>query len=285
MKKLPILLLLLLMTVTNALAQRYVVGGRITDAETGQAVEFASILLGGSSLWAVSDDKGNFRINAVPGGIETMTIQCLGYEKRVLTLTIRKDVANMNIKLNPTSLKVDEVTVTARRKQDEATTSYTIDRHALDQQQLLNLSDVAVLLPGGKTVNPTLMSDARIALRSGSQEGGNASFGTAIEVDGMRLDNNAAQGETAGASTRTLSTSNVESIDIVTGIPSVEYGDLSNGIVKVNLATEIKDNFMRALKQVLSESDEIDLRKVFPKAMIPVVELLKEKYAVTGARI
>ena len=234
MKKLPILLLLLLMTVTNALAQRYVVGGRITDAETGQAVEFASILLGGSSLWAVSDDKGNFRINAVPGGIETMTVQCLGYEKRVLTLTIRKDVANMNIKLNPTSLKVDEVTVTARRKQDEATTSYTIDRHALDQQQLLNLSDVAVLLPGGKTVNPTLMSDARIALRSGSQEGGNASFGTAIEVDGMRLDNNAAQGETAGASTRTLSTSNVESIDIVTGIPSVEYGDLSNGIVKVN---------------------------------------------------
>ena len=234
MKKLPILLLLLLMTVTNALAQRYVVGGRITDAETGQAVEFASILLGGSSLWAVSDDKGNFRINAVPGGIETMTIQCLGYEKRVLTLTIRKDVANMNIKLNPTSLKVDEVTVTARRKQDEATTSYTIDRHALDQQQLLNLSDVAVLLPGGKTVNPTLMSDSRIALRSASQEGGNASFGTAIEVDGMRLDNNAAQGETAGASTRTLSTSNVESIDIVTGIPSVEYGDLSNGIVKVN---------------------------------------------------
>ena len=58
---------------------------------------------------------------------------------------------------------------------------------------------------------------------------------------------------------------------------------IANGIVKVNLATEIKDNFMRALKKVLSESDEIDLRKVFPKAMEPVVELLKEKYTVTGA--
>ena len=234
MKTLHILLLLWLTTVTHTLAQRYAVGGRITDAETGQAVEYASVLLSGSGLWAISNEKGDFRINAVPGGIETMTVQCLGYEKRVITLTIRKDVASMNIKLKPTSLKVDEVTVTARRKQDEATTSYTIDRHALDQQQLLNLSDVAILLPGGKTVNPTLMSDARLALRSGSQEGGNASFGTAIEVDGMRLDNNAAQGETAGASTRTLSTSDVESIDIVTGIPSVEYGDLSNGIVKVN---------------------------------------------------
>jgi fructose-bisphosphate aldolase class II/tagatose 1,6-diphosphate aldolase GatY/KbaY len=40
---------------------------------------------------------------------------------------------------------------------------------------------------------------------------------------------------------------------------------------------------MRALKKVLSESDEIDLRKVFPKAMEPVVKLLKEKYTVTGA--
>ena len=70
------------------------------------------------------------------------------------------------------------------------------------------------------------------------------------------------------------------------GIPHDQVREaIANGIVKVNLATEIKDNFMRALKQVLSESDEIDLRKVFPKAMLPVVELLKEKYAVTGARV
>ena len=70
------------------------------------------------------------------------------------------------------------------------------------------------------------------------------------------------------------------------GIPHDQVKEaIANGIVKVNLATEIKDNFMRALKKVLSESDEIDLRKVFPKAMDPVVELLKEKYAVTGARV
>ena len=70
------------------------------------------------------------------------------------------------------------------------------------------------------------------------------------------------------------------------GIPHDQVREaIVNGIVKVNLATEIKDNFVRALKKVLSESDEIDLRKVFPKAMLPVVELLKEKYSVTGARV
>jgi hypothetical protein len=35
---------------------------------------------------------------------------------------------------------------------------------------------------------------------------------------------------------------------------------------------------MRALKGVLTSSDEIDLRKVFPKAIDPVVDLLCEKY-------
>ncbi len=58
---------------------------------------------------------------------------------------------------------------------------------------------------------------------------------------------------------------------------------IANGIVKVNLATEIKDNFMRALKGVLLASDEIDLRKVFPKAVAPVVELLCEKYRMVGS--
>ena len=68
------------------------------------------------------------------------------------------------------------------------------------------------------------------------------------------------------------------------GIPHSQVREaIANGIVKVNLATEIKDNFMRALKGVLLESNEIDLRKVFPKAVEPVVELLCEKYRMVGS--
>ena len=59
---------------------------------------------------------------------------------------------------------------------------------------------------------------------------------------------------------------------------------IANGIVKVNLATEIKDTFMRALKNLLLTTDEIDLRKVFPKAVAPTVDLLVDKYRMTGAK-
>ena len=235
-KHCPFLLtIMLLFTVLSASAQSaFRLAGTVTDSDTGRPVEFASVLLEESGLWAVTDADGAFSIKNVPTGKNTLTVQCLGYEKRTLPMNVSRDVTNLKLRLKPANLKLDEVTVVARRKQDEATTSYTIDRTTLDNQQLLNIADIATLLPGGKTVNPSLMDDSRLSLRSSSQEKGNASFGTAVEIDGQRMDNNAMPGETTGASTRTISSSNIESVEIVTGIPSVEYGDLSNGVVKVN---------------------------------------------------
>ena len=218
----------------EAKAKDYVLSGKVVDAGDGQPVEYASILIAESGLWAITDNKGTFTIKNVKAGKTTLTVQCLGYRKHTWPMTINRDVLDLTLRIQQESLKLEGVTITAKRIQDEATTSYAIGRTTLDNQQILNIGDLSTLLPGGKTVNPSLMSDNRMSLRSGTQEKGNASFGTAIEVDGVRLDNNAVTGETMAASTRTVSASNIESVEVVTGIPSVEYGDLSNGIVKVN---------------------------------------------------
>ena len=233
-KRLPILTFLMLCLNLNLLAQTITMAGRVTDEESGAPIEYASILMNANGFWAITNSNGEFAIKNVPVGKTVLIIQSLGYAKRELVMNITRDMPRLRLTLKQESLKLDEVTVTAKRKTDEATTSYTIDRTTLDNQQLINVGDITTLMPGGKTINPTLMNDNRIALRSGTAERGNASFGTAIEVDGIRLNNNGEMGETAGASTRTLSTSNIESVEVVTGIPSVEYGDLSNGVVKVN---------------------------------------------------
>ena len=233
-KRIILLLLIIGCGLSTTLAQHVIVAGRITDDDTHKPIAFATILMKENGYWAITGDDGSFSMKNIPVGKATLTIQCLGYATRQLTLDIVKDIPRLRITLKQETLKLDEVTVTAQRKNNETTTSYTIDRTALDNQQIISVSDLSTLLPGGKTINSTLMNDNRMALRSGSQEGGNASFGTAIEVDGIRIDNNAAAGETAGASTRAISSSNIESVEIVTGIPSVEYGDLSNGVVKVN---------------------------------------------------
>lgn len=52
---------------------------------------------------------------------------------------------------------------------------------------------------------------------------------------------------------------------------------ISNGICKVNLATEIKNIFMASLKSELTYNEDIDLRKVFPRATCKITELVKAK--------
>ena len=51
------------------------------------------------------------------------------------------------------------------------------------------------------------------------------------------------------------------------------------GIVKINLATEVKDTFTQKLKQALGENKNIDLRETFPSAMKAVEELVARKMA------
>ena len=62
------------------------------------------------------------------------------------------------------------------------------------------------------------------------------------------------------------------------GVPATQIQEaIYLGICKVNLATEIKNVFMRTLKTELTGNDEIDLRKVFPIATQHITDLIKEK--------
>ncbi len=61
-----------------------------------------------------------------------------------------------------------------------------------------------------------------------------SAFGTAVEVGRRTLSTNASLGDPTGASTRNLSATNIESVEVVTGVPSAEYGDISSGVVKIS---------------------------------------------------
>ncbi|WP_138431334.1 class II fructose-bisphosphate aldolase [Fodinibius saliphilus] len=64
------------------------------------------------------------------------------------------------------------------------------------------------------------------------------------------------------------------------GIPDSQIqAAVTNGIRKINVATEVKNGFMNTLRQEVPKSDEIDLRKIFPPAIEHVQSLLEEKIA------
>lgn len=62
------------------------------------------------------------------------------------------------------------------------------------------------------------------------------------------------------------------------GIPHETLREaIKRGICKINLATEIKNIFMKTLKNRLAKEDEIDLRQIFPSATGAVTELVQDK--------
>ena len=163
-----------------------------------------------------SDDNGHFSIRNVQVGKHPVNVSCLGYVALDSELNVTGDRDDLVFRLCCADLELSEVVVTARENRNSMSTSRVIDKAALEHLQMVNVSDVSSLLPGGKTVNPNLMKDNVFSIRDGGVSQGNASFG-----------------DLSGASTRNIASSNVESIEVITGIPSVEYGDLTSGVVKV----------------------------------------------------
>lgn len=62
------------------------------------------------------------------------------------------------------------------------------------------------------------------------------------------------------------------------GIPHNQLQEaIRKGITKINLATEIKNTFMKKLKSHFQDTEEIDLRKVFPVATNDAIHLVTNK--------
>ena len=145
------------------------------------------------------------------------------------------------------NIRLREVVVTATPS-DAPGTSSLIGHNAIRHIQATDLSDLSQLLPGVLTRNPDLNSPAVFTVRSATYENATNALGTAILVDGMRLNNNMnmqqlgleGQGSLfnssalSGFDVRSISPASIESVEVIRGVPSARYGDATSGVVLVN---------------------------------------------------
>ena len=232
-----LLFLLILLLCAPAFGQRgagrFTLTGSVLDADGRKPVPGAVIQVDDGALWALSDTKGKFALQGIPAGTYRIAVQCLGYVTLREQLTVSSDILRKEFLLHEESLALDEAVVTAQLSKDELNTTQSIGRQALDHLQLSGVSNIAALLPGGKTVNPDLTQASTLSVRGGGSPAGNAAFSTAVEVNGVRMGDNASFDGLAGVDTRSLQVENIESVEIVAGVPSAEYGDLGSGMVRV----------------------------------------------------
>ena len=232
--------------------------GTVSVIENGETVplDYAVILLKNSGQYATSDASGHYSISGIDPGRYEVQVQMIGYETADSTIYVRGS-RKFDIVLKESNFRLKEVTVTAQVSKAGDATASIISRQAIDHSQTSSLGDIMQLLPGVEISNPNLSSTQTLNLRTASASDMN-SLGTSVIVDGAPLSNNAnMEGITSamtgtsttiagsassyagalpnsGIDVRQISTDNIESVEVIRGIPSVQYGDLTSGAVIIN---------------------------------------------------
>ena len=217
--------------------------GVVLDKGTREPMIGATITVTGSKdIAAVTDIDGRFSVT-VPNRAN-VTISYIGY--KTLVEEAHDGVYLIESQVNA----LNEVVVTAQESQ-QLSTSSVIGRQAMDHLQPSSFGDMMELIPGGRAQDPYLTGPNTINLREagvGDNNYATSSLGTSFIIDGAPISTNAnlqrVSGGTdseslkrdftnRGVDMRSISTDDIERVEIVRGIPSVEYGDLTSGLVKI----------------------------------------------------
>lgn len=247
MNRLSIVFVLSCFIVFPVFSQRYSLSGTIVNSDNHKPVELSTVVVVETAQGGVTDEKGKFLIGNLPSGKHLLRISSLGYETKDTIVLLTKNTT-LSIPINKTSLQLKEVNIMAREKKGVASTS-VITRSAIDHLQPSSLKDVMQLVPGGLITDPDLSKANQVSSRQAGTDATTA-LGTAIVVDGVPLsnDNNAQSfygassnsdvsvdknSVNGGVDLRRVSTDNIDEIEVIRGIPSVKYGDLTSGVVVV----------------------------------------------------
>lgn len=240
------------------------VTGRVHDAASGAPLPAATVEIEDLPLATLSDSAGRYRLATVPPGPQVLRVRRLGYAPARIPVTVPvSGELRLDVAMAQSALRMSEVTVTADpsgRARGELGTASVIDRDAIATQAAASLAGLLELIPGTPISPPGLEEVQQMGLRSVPASAGSgglgaatgpspsdlAAFGTLIIVDGVPLSNNAnlqttgPRAENAiptaaggGIDLRRIPAATLERVEVVRGVPSARYGDLTQGAIIV----------------------------------------------------
>lgn len=201
----------------------------------------------------LTDDKGGVDFNVFPDSYNIL----FNHFAYITQSDSLKVLSNKDLKviLVPNTNELKEIVITAEEGKGLSTKS-VINRKAMEHLQPSSFADLLELLPGGLSKTPNLTSTNVIRIRElgPSISGYNTSaLGVQFVMDGNVLNSNmdmlqavksgadftgmaASRRNTneTGIDMRTLSTNDIESVEIIRGIPTVSYGDLTSGLILIH---------------------------------------------------
>lgn len=238
-------IVLLLMPI---IAKAEVLTVNVADSEGNTAVEFAAVsILSNDKQIAggLTDIEGAIKLTVAKGSY-VLKVNSVGYKPYSAHVNVTGNMA-YKVNLETSAYAIDEVVVTAREGQGTTSTSL-IDREAMQHLQPSSFTDLLELLPGNISKDPEMGSVNSANLRSAASVSDNyatGALGTSFVIDGvpvntsadMTLSPDASRSDRSsvgrGVDMRTLSTDDIESVEVVRGIASVEYGEVTSGLINI----------------------------------------------------
>lgn len=224
----------------------------VEDAQSHEPMGYALVSMkkpGGADRGGTTNAAGICTIGGLAAGEYTLRVTFIGYAPMEVRLSVTGNVS-LAVPLRADVMQMDEVVVTASESKG-MTSSSVIDRRAMEHLQPSSFSDLMELLPGGRSADPRMGEANLIRLREANKSAtdgsqySNTSLGTSYMIDGAPIATGANMQYASGGGLdqrnitgkgvdmRTLPTDDIQRVEVVRGIPSVEYGDLTNGLVKI----------------------------------------------------
>ncbi|MBN1952995.1 MAG: TonB-dependent receptor [Bacteroidales bacterium] len=211
----------------NTSQQQHPVSGTVKDAETGETIIGANVMIKGTSLGTITDINGNFNLN-VPDGEAAILVSYIGYIQEEVSIT---GLTSIEILLVPDIESLEEVVVIGYGTMDKTNVTGAISSLKTDE---LNKAPVPNMIEAMRGQVPGL----RMTRSSGAPGSGveflirgknslNSSNEPLIVIDGV---------PSTGGNLAELSNSDIESINILKDAAAASiYGARgANGVILVN---------------------------------------------------
>ena len=228
---------------TFLMAQEGSVSGRVTDAQTGDPLVGANVLVVGTNLGAATDINGEYSISRVPAGAQRLNANYIGFASSSSNVDVPVDGnATSDFGLSVAALNLNEVVVTgagtAVEKSKIGNSVGVVNMSALEDAPITNFSDIlqgrekgVVMLPNGGLNG----EGAQIRIRGTSTL--SQSNEPVIYLDGVRLDNTMGASFGGGTPSRLdeINPDAIERVEILKGAAAASlYGtQAANGIIQI----------------------------------------------------
>lgn len=214
-------LALCLVTQANLFAQSGKISGEVTDAETGEGLPFANVVIVGTDMGAATNVNGKYTILNVPPGVYDIRASVVGYQPKLVEETrVNVDfTTRINMELQPGSIEMEAVVVRGERnplvREDLTNPTVAITSETIDELPVDQISDV-IRLQAGVVVG----DDGNIHIRGGySNE-------ISYTLNGISLNDPYGNRRSVG-----LATNAVQEVSVSSGTFNAEYGNALSGVV------------------------------------------------------